>query len=70
MGVLKVKELRAMPDAELQQRLAQTQQDLVGLRLKASHGPMEQPHRIRLLRQEVARILTLLREGRQAGSAT
>jgi len=56
------KEFRALPAAELRQRVSQTRQELDTLRLKARQGALEQPHRIRQLRRDLARILTVLRE--------
>ena len=61
-----IKELRAMPEAELRQRLAQTRKDLSALRLKARQGAVEHPHRIRQTRRDIARMLTALREYAQA----
>ena len=61
-----VKELRALTDQELRQRLDQTRQDLRGLRLKASGGAIERPHRIRQMRRDIARILTMLGELRRS----
>ena len=57
-----VSELRGLPEAELRQRLAQTRQDLVTLRLKAKQGALEQPHRIRQMRRDIARMFTALQE--------
>lgn len=56
------KELRTMPAVELRQRLAETQHELSALRLKAHQGPVEQPHRIRQMRRDLARLLTVLAE--------
>ena len=56
----KIKDLRALGEPELQSQLEKTRQELAALRLKASHGAIEQPHKIRLLRKDVARLLTLL----------
>ena len=63
-----VKELRALTDPELRQRLEQTHQDLRGLRLKASGGAIEQPHRIRQMRRDIARMLTILGESGRSGT--
>ena len=57
-----VKELRALTDPELRQRLDQARKDLRGLRLNASRGTIEQPHRIRQMRRDIARMLTMLGE--------
>ena len=63
-----VKALRALTDPELRQRLDQTRQDLRGLRLKAGGGVIEQPHRIRQMRRDIARMLTMLGELRRSGA--
>ena len=54
-----VNELRSLPASELAQRLTQWRQELRDLRLKASRGNPEQPHRIRQLRRDIARTLTI-----------
>ena len=58
----KIGELRAMPEGELQQKLADVRKELRDLRLKARQGQLDQPHRIAFLRRDIARMLTLLRE--------
>ena len=63
-----VKDLRALTDPELRQRLDQTRQDLRGLRLKASRGAVEQPHRIRQMRRNIARMLTIMGEPGRSGA--
>lgn len=56
------KEFRATPAAELRQQASQTRRELDALRLKARQGALEQPHRIRQLRRDLARMLTVLNE--------
>ena len=58
----KVKELRGMPEAELRQRLIQLRSELSTMRLKARQGTVEQPHKIRQTRREIATVLTVLGE--------
>lgn len=52
-------ELRSLSAPELSQRLTQWRQELRDVRLKAAQGNVEQPHRIRQLRRNIARALTL-----------
>lgn len=52
-------ELRSLSAPELSQRLTQWRQELRDCRLKAAQGNVEQPHRIRQLRRNIARALTL-----------
>ncbi|MBI3320463.1 MAG: 50S ribosomal protein L29 [Candidatus Omnitrophica bacterium] len=56
------KELRAVPAVELSQRLTEARKTLTLLRLKARQGALEQPHQIRQLRRDIARLLTVLTE--------
>ncbi len=62
MPQVKAKELRTVPEPELLQRLRDSRKQLAGLRLQAAQGAIEQPHRIRLVRRELARIQTVLHE--------
>jgi large subunit ribosomal protein L29 len=54
--------LRALGDAELVERLAETRAELFNLRFQNATGRLENSARLRHLRKEVARIHTLLRE--------
>ena len=63
-------ELRAMPEAELRKRIQERRQELVGIRLKATEGPVEKPHRIRQAKQEIARLFTILREREAQATGT
>ena len=54
--------LRALGDAELVDRLAETRAELFNLRFQNATGRLENSARLRDLRKEVARIHTLLRE--------
>jgi large subunit ribosomal protein L29 len=59
--------LKELGAEELDQRIRETAQELGNLRLKQSTGNgVENPLRIRTLRREVARMLTVKRE-REAG---
>jgi len=61
---MKIKEIRALSQPEMQQRLAELRAELSSLQLKSNRGPLEQPHRIGLMRRDVARILTVLHQQR------
>lgn len=60
--LLRAKELRDVPNAELQERLAQVQKELWQHRLKSIDGSLQQTHLITAARQSIARIQTILRE--------
>lgn len=59
---MKTKELRGLTDAELRQRLADSKTELFNLRIQKSTGRIERPLRLRILRREVAKILTLMKQ--------
>jgi len=64
---MKATELRELKADELGQRIRETTQELRDLRLKHRTGDgAEKPLRIRTLRRDVARMLTVARE-REAG---
>ena len=59
---MKINEIRAIAPAELQQKIQEVRKELIGLRIKAKQGALEQPHRIRQIRREIAQMLTVLRK--------
>ena len=56
------KELRDMPDDELLTRLEAAKEELFNLRFQFATSQLDNPRRIKQVRHDVARILTLLRE--------
>ena len=56
------KDLRALPDADIQQQLDALRQELWQSRLKAKEGSLQQTHQIPAARRQIARIHTLLAE--------
>ncbi len=64
---MKARELRELGAEELAQRIREQSQELQSFRLKHHSGAsVEKPLRIRTLRREIARMLTVQR-GREAG---
>ena len=59
---MKAATLRDMTTIELEERLEQDRQELFNLRFQAATQQIENPRRLRELRKNVARILTLLQE--------
>jgi large subunit ribosomal protein L29 len=55
-------ELRALGDDELLDRLAETKQELFNLRFQNVTGQLENSSRLPVVRREIARINTVLRE--------
>ena len=58
----RVSELRDLGDAELFARLESNKEELFNLRFQLATGQLDNPMRIRQVRHDVARILTILRE--------
>ncbi|MCS6903892.1 MAG: 50S ribosomal protein L29 [Bacteroidia bacterium] len=58
----KIRQLRQMPDKELIALLNENRSYLLALKYKHRISQVESPIRIRTLRREIARILTILRE--------
>ena len=55
-------ELRDMVDEELLNRLADAKQELFNLRFQIVTGQLDNSARLRTVRRDIARILTVLRE--------
>jgi large subunit ribosomal protein L29 len=61
---MKPAELRELPDDDLLARLEANKEELFNLRFQMATGQLDNPMRIKQVRHDVARILTVLR-GRQ-----
>jgi len=59
---VKPAELRELPDEELLSRLEIQKEELFNLRFQAATGQLDNPMRIKEVRHDVARILTVLRD--------
>jgi large subunit ribosomal protein L29 len=62
-------ELRELNDEELTTKLRQAKEELFNLRFQSATGQLANNHRLRTVRQEIARIYTVLRE-RELGLAS
>ena len=59
---MKASELRALSDADLQKRLADARQELFNLRFQLATRKLENVHRVREVRKDVARMLQISHE--------
>jgi len=59
---MKAVELRELTDEELQQQQSDTEQELFNLRIQQSTGQIEKATRIKELRRDLARILTVMHQ--------
>ncbi len=57
-----VRELRELAEDDLVQRLDSSKEELFNLRFQLATGQLDNPMRIKEVRREVARILTILRQ--------
>ena len=55
-------ELRDVDEEELSQKLVEAKEELFNLRFQLVTGQLDNPMRIKQVRKQVARILTLIRE--------
>jgi large subunit ribosomal protein L29 len=55
-------ELRELPDEELRARLDAAKEELFNFRFQLATGQLDNPMRIKQVRHEVARLLSILRE--------
>ena len=64
MPQVKIKEIRELSNEELQGRLRDLKQESMNLRLQKATGQLENSARLRLVRREVAKVMTVLSERR------
>jgi large subunit ribosomal protein L29 len=57
-----IAELRDLGDEELLERLESSKEELFNLRFQLATGQLDSPMRIKQVRHEIARILTILRQ--------
>lgn len=57
---MKAKEIRELTTQEIQEKVAETKKEIVKLRLNHAVSPLDQPHKISVLRRDIARLLTIL----------
>ena len=64
---LRTAQLREMPAVDLDGNLDGLRKEFWEARLKAADGTLQQIHRIKVLKRQMARILTIMRERRSEG---
>lgn len=57
-------DLRKKSVEDLHKLMIEKNRELLNLRFQKASGEMEKPHGLRLLRREIAKILTIIREKR------
>jgi large subunit ribosomal protein L29 len=66
---MKAADLRNMTESELQSHQETLVDELVNLRVKLSMRQLDNPLRVRALRKDIARVMTIIRQKQGAGSA-
>ncbi len=61
-----IKEIRALSAAEIETKVRELRAELLMYRLKKNTGQIEKPHTIRVLRKDIARLLTIAREQKKS----
>jgi len=65
---LRARELRDLSDEELDQKMAETRQELFNLRFQTATGVLENSARLRHAKREISRILTVKNERARLGT--
>lgn len=63
---MKASELKQLTGDELTEKLNGIREEIFNLRMQKSTGQLERPVRLRLLRRDIARILTIMKEKERA----
>lgn len=61
---MKANELRDLTDEELDEKMRETRKQLFNLRFQHATGQLDNPRKLRLVRQDIARIMTVQGERR------
>ena len=69
MMALKASELAELDADELAAKLAEARENLFNLRVQHVTGQLDNPHRLREVRKDIARILTAIRQRELTGQA-
>ncbi len=66
---MKARELADLDADELAARLTEAKEELFNLRFQNVTGQLDDPHRLREVRRDIARIFTVIRQRELAGEA-
>lgn len=58
---MKPTEIRALADSEIEEKLKQSRTELFNLRFQLATGQLDNPHRITMVKKDIARLHTELR---------
>jgi len=60
---MKAKDLRQMTREELEEKLDDDREELYRLRAQKAVSQLDKPHRVKQIRRDVARVITILKDG-------
>ncbi len=63
---MKATEIRAMTSEELEKKLKELKNELFNLRFQHAINQLDNPHRIGDVKKDIARVMTVLREKKEA----
>jgi large subunit ribosomal protein L29 len=63
------KEIRDLAPAEIKNKLRETREQLLQLRLRKNAGQVEKPHLLRTYRKDIARLETILKQKQSTKAA-
>ncbi|CDC73342.1 MAG: 50S ribosomal protein L29 [Firmicutes bacterium] len=63
---MKAKEIREMSSEELENKLKELKNELFNLRFQHAINQLDNPHRISDVKKDIARVMTVLREKKDA----
>ena len=63
---MKAQEIRAMSSEELEKKLKELKSELFNLRFQHAINQLDNPHRIGDVKKDIARVMTVLREKKEA----
>ncbi len=66
---MNAQELRDLPDNELAEKLDEAKDELFNLRFQLVTGQLDNPARVKQVKREIARVLTVMREREIAAEA-
>ena len=63
-------EVRELPEQELEKRIKDEEENLINLKFQKATSQLESPIRIRIVRRNIARMKTVLRERKMKNAVT
>ena len=63
---MKAQEIRAMSSEELEKKLKELKNELFNLRFQNAINQLDNPHKIGDVKKDIARVMTVLREKKEA----